>query len=177
MKVYNERVEVRGTSSERTAMDTSSIGQNTLLEFRESDTGDAYYWDGDSWVQTQNSGADLVETNSGSQWAYGNWPNTQFDSGSFTGAADAATVTLTNLESYDLLTITVSTFSATALNITASIDGTIFVAVLPSKDNFSTAGAAIAATGTYLVRGKFKSIKLTQSGAGDVVCQYAHGVV
>lgn len=128
-------------------------------------------------VRKNVGGAALVSQTSDSQWAYGNWPNTLFDDGSFVGAADAATVTLTNLESYDLLTLAVSAFTATALNITVSVDGTNFVAYLPTKDNFSTTPAAIAATGVYFVRGKFSAIKLTQSGAGGVTCQFSHGVV
>ena len=87
--------------------------------------------------------------------------------------ADAEVLaTLNDSQPYNMLTIVVSAFTATALNITASQDGTNFGIVLPSKDNENTAGAAIAAVGTYHLFGSYNSVIMTQSCAGGETDQW-----
>lgn len=128
-------------------------------------------------VKVTPDGGLLVETQAGSTWAYGNWPNTVSLADVGVTAADAEVLaTLTNSTPYNMLTIVVSVFTATALNITVSQDGSTFGIALPSKDNPVTAGAAIAAVGTYHLFGSFDSIAITQSGAGGVTAQYRQWV-
>jgi len=97
------------------------------------------------------------------------------DSGSTTADAEVLS-TLSNSTAYNMLTIVVSAFTATTLDITVSQDGTNFGAALPSKDNPVTAGAAIAAVGTYHLEGSFDAIKMTQAGAGGVTAQWRQWV-
>lgn len=61
MKVFTEFLKVRGTAAERAAMAEKDIAPNTHVIFTETDTGDDYTWDGDSWNQATVSGATLVK--------------------------------------------------------------------------------------------------------------------
>jgi len=107
------------------------------------------------------------------------WPTTVSLSDSNATTADTEVLaTLSDSGSYNMLTIVVSAFTATALNITASVDGgSTFGIALPSKDSPNTAGAAIAAVGVYYLRGNFDTVVLTQSGAGGVTAQFKQGTM
>lgn len=60
IKTITQETTIRGTAAERAAMTTTDFAGNHSVRFIESDTGNEYKFDGDSWVQTRSGGAALV---------------------------------------------------------------------------------------------------------------------
>lgn len=57
MKTINQVVRMTGTAAERATLVDKDVDDNTILEFTETDTGDKYEWDGNSWIQISSNGA------------------------------------------------------------------------------------------------------------------------
>jgi len=159
--------------------DTKETPQPLGAVAYETDTGDKYEYRGSAgWVQTDNAGSLLSELSSGSVWSYGNYPETWYSSGSWAGAADAATTTISSVESFNTFTMELHTLTATSATVALSLDGTNFTDVilydLSTGALFAT--AAITATGIYQFRNlKFTDIRVTQAGAGAAEIRYSLG--
>lgn len=60
MKTINQVVRLTGTAAERALLVDKDVDDNTILEFTETDTGDKYEWDGDSWTKISSAGSTYV---------------------------------------------------------------------------------------------------------------------
>lgn len=126
--------------------------------------------------QAVTNGAAHVETKTGSQWAYGNWPNTLYANGSVVGAGAGTLATLTNLESYNRHTINLDALTATSLDVYVSVDGTNFEGPILLLNVSTGVQEALDGVGSYVLKGKYKSIRLDQVGVNALTAQYAHWV-
>ena len=109
---------------------------------------------------------------------YSGHPATWYVNSSAIGAAAGVLATL-NSASFNCLTVEVASLTATSADIYGSVDGTNFVGplrLIDKKTNAVFATSAITAAGLYELKGKFKSIRIDQVGAGAVTVRYALSV-
>lgn len=166
---------VSGTSTERGNIPASTaIG----IEFRETDTGAAYYSDGSSWLKKITSGAEHVrqvatEVAFPQQWYI-----------PFTGTAGVndndVVYTSTDVSLYDIHVIECT---AGTVDIQVTVDGTNYnttQAAVMLHDDITTGGGVriltIASGKIGILRGKYKGIKVLQNGATASNARGGHGV-
>ena len=131
------------------------------------------------------SGAAHVETQAGSVWTYGNWPQYVTLAADFTaGAADNAVLyTSGDVSTYNVHMIENLAASTNNMDVFGSLDGTNFNVTplaVELMDDVTTGGGvkvvAIAPGKIGILRGKYKAIKVQQAGATDADGRILHGV-
>ena len=120
-----------------------------------------------------------TESQSGSTWAYGSWPADSYLPQSGTGVNDNDVLfTSGDLNSYNVHMIQAS---AGVVDVEVSLDGTTYspAASIALEDMSSVAPATrvlvTASTKVYMLRGKYKNIRLVQNGATAATAVLASG--
>lgn len=146
---------------------TSVPAHSILIE---SDTGDAYEFDGTTWRQVGTAGAKHTNQQGGI-WDYGTWPASYWSQVTGTGVNDNDVLfTNTVQTSYDEHVIH---STAGTVDVEVSVDGTNFTASgtnpMAMRDAHATASATYVTEVTVgkigILTGKFHSIRVLQKGA------------
>jgi hypothetical protein len=116
-----------------------------------------------------------------STWAYGSWPADSYLEQTGTGTGDNTVLfTSGDLSSYNVHMIQAS---AGVVDVEVSLDGTTYTpaAGIALEDMGSVAPTTrvlvTVSTGVYMLRGKYKSIRLVQNGATAATAVLASGVM
>ena len=166
-----------GTSAERAALDTTKLRPSD--RFLESDTGSELEWSGSSWATISTGGAAHTETQAGSVWSYGGWPQTQhlpIDSTAPDTSAGSAILTRKDARGYGRLTFKIVTAPTTGFRIQVAHDEASTWETLTTDSlaayNSTTGAIVTAATlatttaGSFYVDFKAYGIRIIQIGSG-----------
>ena len=146
-------------------------------EFKETDTGDEYEWDGVNWVKTGSGGVDNVGNVAG--WNYGNWPTTWEAQFSGAASANAGDVIHTQSSAFLYNRHLVQNNSGTGtVDFYVSVDGTnytpVAIHVVDDVTGSTSRSLTLAAGKSGVLEGKFPYVQVRQSGATAIA---AAGIV